>query len=358
MKITIMSSYLSQGGAERVVCNLANYLYSKGHDVTITVTRDTPNANNLDERVRVVNFDTKKKIKPLFLEKIIKYFKMRKFLKKDRSDVTLCMLSSQIKWYLKYSKNKGGKFIFSERAAPEAYSKKVQLMRKKAATIADGIVFQTEFAKKWYGTEGEKKGIVIPNAVNIEFINNVKPKEKKNEIVAIGRIEKEKNFSMLIRAFAKIKDKISDYFLVIYGKGGLLEDIKKEAVELGVADKIFFPGFVNNSQEKLSEAKLFVLSSDFEGMPNALIEAMAVGLPSIATDCPVGGPAYLIEDGVNGLLTAVGDEDMLAEKMLKVILDSALQKSLGEEAKKISEKLSPKKIYSEWERFLLNTLNR
>ena len=156
----------------------------------------------------------------------------------------------------------------------------------------------------------------------------------------------------LIKAFADVSKNFPDYKLVIYGDGSRKDEYIKLAESLGVAEKVSFPGYVTDIGGKIADASLFVLSSDYEGMPNALMEAMALGLPCISTDCPCGGPRFLIKDGVNGLLVPVGDREALGEAMRKILDSPFFALSCASNAQDICKTLAPDKIYGEWEKYI------
>lgn len=130
---------------------------------------------------------------------------------------------------------------------------------------------------------------IIPNAINKEFITAEYSGPRNKQIVSSGRLTEQKNHALLIKAFAGITAKYPAYKLVIYGDGPLRKDLELLASNLGIADKVSFPGYTTEIRKKIERSSLFVLSSDFEGMPNALMEAMALGVPCISTDCKGGG---------------------------------------------------------------------
>ena len=158
----------------------------------------------------------------------------------------------------------------------------------------------------------------------------------------------QKNQKMLIEAFSKIHSNYPEYQLVIYGEGKLRHQLQEQIDLLGLQERISLPGSRSDVLEQIKDASLFVLPSDFEGMPNVLIEAMALGLPCISTDCPCGGPRELIQNGVNGILISVGDVEALACEMSKVLDDSEMSALLGKNAVQIREKLNMEKIGKEW----------
>ena len=152
--------------------------------------------------------------------------------------------------------------------------------------------------------------------------------------------------------FSKIMDKLDTYVVEIYGEGQLRNHIQEQIENMGLENRIFLKGHSDNVFNEIEDAKLFVMSSDYEGMPNALMEAMAMGLPCIATDCPIGGSREIIRDGENGILVPVNDSDYLANEILKVLGDNDLQCRLSLEASKIRNTLDISVIAKKWEELL------
>jgi len=247
--------------------------------------------------------------------------------------------------------------IVSERCDPKTRydtSKIRKWIMQKLYPKADGFVFQTEDAMNYYLDIIGDKGIVIPNAINEDFLREPYKGLRKKKIVSAGRFTDQKNFTLLIEAFAKVSQIHSEYELVIYGDGPQRDKLQSLTKKLGISEKVKFPGYVKNFGDHIIDASLFVLSSNFEGMPNALMEAMALGLPCISTDCPAGGPRYLIKNGENGYLVKVGDVEELVGVMDRVLNDTKLQLKISNNAKSIVGSLNPEKIYSQWENNLIN----
>jgi glycosyltransferase involved in cell wall biosynthesis len=170
--------------------------------------------------------------------------------------------------------------------------------------------------------------------------------EKKRRIVSAARLMKQKNQLMLIESFAQIKQDFPDYTLTIYGEGPFRDTLEARIAELNLTDSVFLPGKVQNVFDCIADADLFVLSSDFEGMPNALIEAMCLGLPVISTK--VSGATDLIEHGHNGLLTEVGDTNQLTECMRQMLADPQLRLRCAGNALEINERLQVDGIIRQW----------
>ena len=173
-------------------------------------------------------------------------------------------------------------------------------------------------------------------------------------IVGAGRLTAQKNFPLLINAFHAISNKYPDYTLEIYGDGELKTQLCELVNDLGLNEKVKFLGFVSNIKEYLQSASLFVLSSNFEGMPNGLMDAMALGVPVISTDCPAGGSKNLIKDGENGFLVPVGDVEHLSKSIDLILSDNDLCCKIGPEARKDADRLRADKIYGMWEEFILS----
>ena len=358
MKITLFIGSLYGGGAERVTCNLASYLVQHGHQVEILTMSETEKAYELDKRVSVRTLLSIKERKNTVRNTLVRMPRFWRYLKVSDTDAYIVMLPKTTIMSLMFRRLTKAKVIAAERVDPASYSERIAKMLKKYAKRADGWVFQTEDAQKWYGDSiKDCKAIVIPNAVNPAFIRPHYEGKKRKVIAGAGRLDVQKNFDLLIRAFAKIAPEFPEYNLVIYGKGDKEQELKSLVESLGLQGRIEFPGNIQNIAEEMERNTMFVLSSDFEGMPNALMEAMALGLPCVSTDCPCGGPRYLIKDGVNGLLVPVADADKMAEAMRKILSDSNFAEKMGKEAMKIAEELAPEKIYGQWEKFVSSIVN-
>lgn len=225
-------------------------------------------------------------------------------------------------------------------------------LAKKIIGRADGYLFQTKEQRDFFGRRIAERSIVLPNSIAESFLRAPYQGKRDNRIVAVGRLAHQKNHSMLIRAFAEIAEKYTDTRLVIYGEGGLRESLEKEVDELNLSDRVELPGEVSKIAEHIQSAKLFVLPSDYEGMPNALIEAMSLGMPVIATDCPCGGPAELIQNGENGILIPVGDKERLKSAIVLLLRDEELRKKIGANARKIQEQCSSEKTSEQFYGYL------
>jgi len=243
------------------------------------------------------------------------------------------------------------KTIISVRNAPdrEYAGRLFRFVGQHILPLADGCVFQTGDAKLWFPEKLQRKSTVIFNQVSPGFFEEAPAAEKK-DIYAVGRLNHQKNFPMLIRAFAGLEN-CTDR-LIIHGEGEKRAELEALISQLHMEGRVLLPGLSSDVAKDIRGAKLFVLSSDFEGMPNALLEAMALGLCCISTDCPCGGPRAVIEDGVNGCLIPVGDEEALRKAMQGLLADDEKRRSVAANARESAKKFSPDEIFSQWKNYV------
>ena len=175
--------------------------------------------------------------------------------------------------------------------------------------------------------------------------------------VAVGRVDANKNHEMLIRAFAHIASDFPEYKLIIYGEGELRQSLIQLTHELKLKERIMLPGSVTDVAGSIYKASAFALTSYSEGMPNTLLEAMALGIPSISTDCPCGGPRDLIVNGENGLLVPPGDWKKMAENLHNLLTNKEYAKKMGEKASKVQEEFNPDMINQTWKKYLEHIIN-
>lgn len=356
MKIAFYISSLGKGGAERVISNLVNYFSNdSNYEVYLILERPTIDykVNNnvktfiLDSKVKNYNIITKKL-------RYIKYInKLKKIFKVIKPDIIIPFLAVPAFMAL-LSKNKDSKVIVAVRNDPKTEYTTI-LKRKMMLYLypkADGFVFQTKEAQEYFRNIINCKQTIIYNAISQDFLNYENHSIKQKKIVAVGRLHWQKNYPLLIDAFEVISKKYEDYKLEIYGEGDEKTKLQKLIADKGLIEKVILKGNVNDVKKYIGDAALFVMSSDFEGMPNSLIEAMALGLPVISTDCPCGGPRELINNKKNGILVEVNNKEELIKSIDMILDNNKYANSLGNEAKKIVEKVKPEIINKQWDTFI------
>ena len=344
---------LRNGGAERVVSVLASQMAEQGMNVEILTYYDKPVFYELSPKVTVtaVEKETGTKGKIHNLRWIRTYFK-------KNAKVVISFLAPFNIMALAANMGNGIPIIVADRNDPRMVPSNivVRKLRDFLYMFADGIVLQTEKNKEYFSKAVQKKSIVIYNPVNLKEYAGIAlktPKEKK--IVTAGRLMPQKNQKMMIRAFADVLKIHSDYELVIYGDGPSEMDLKSLIAELGISANVSLPGNVKNLHNSIKSAEIFVLSSEYEGMPNALIEAMCLGLPAISTK--VSGATDLIRHGQNGILVELDDQAGFTHAMLDLIENQELSAEISKNAVKLNEDLELSKIMNEWILFISKVLS-
>lgn len=359
LKIAFHLNCLEQGGAERVVTNLANRFAREGQDVLVATEWQGENEFRLEPEVRRVHVglsaeDEKKNRISQFIRRV-RYLK--RFMKEEKPDVLIAFAQRANYRALMAVPGTGVPVIISIRTDPvghyDALSDKLQIpfLFPRAA----GCVFQTEGQRKFFAPYLQENSVIILNPIHDKYIAQKEGQVKEKAVVHSGRLVDFKNQPMLIRSFLKVHDKHPDYMLKIYGGDsfdGTKEILEKLIREHQAEDFIHLMGASDELEKVLLTGEVYAFSSDWEGLPNALLEAMALGLPVVATDCPCGGPATVIRNGENGLLVPIKDEDALAEGICRLIEDRDLAERLGKEAAKIREIAGSDAVFSEWYHYI------
>ncbi|MBZ4334412.1 glycosyltransferase [Corallococcus interemptor] len=201
---------------------------------------------------------------------------------------------------------------------------------------------------------------VIPNFVDAERIRAAAdaplpawavPVFKKPVVIAVGRLEPQKSFDMLIRAHARMRAAGADTHLLILGVGSLEAELRALAAELGVASSVFMPGYADNPHALMRRATAFALSSRFEGLPMVMLEALALGCPIVSTDCP-SGPAEALDGGRAGVLVPMGDDAAMAQALGRVVTDAKWRDGLRQRALDRADELSAERALKAWESLL------
>jgi glycosyltransferase involved in cell wall biosynthesis len=360
MKILFHLNDMGRGGAQRVVGILGNAFAREGHQVIIATQWFAENEYKIDKSIQriSVGLNNEDEKKGRISKAVIRYLRLRKCIMYNKPDIVISFCSKAnfrcafammgIKTPLLVSVRNDPSIDYAPYRIPTWY------MERKA----EGCVFQTPDAMKFFGKKLQHKSRIILNPISEQYISpNISATvDRQKEIVTVGRITSQKNHMLLFEAFNEIQLKYPEYVLKIYGDiqdNDVYEKLKQYMYDNRLETKIVFMGSKLNPGDYIKDAAMFVLSSDYEGMPNALIEAMVLGIPVISTDCPCGGPRMLIDDGKNGVLVPVGNEKGLAEAMEYIITHKKESNSMGTKAKKIVELVKPDKICSQWMEYIL-----
>lgn len=374
------------GGAERVVTLLSNAAIEKGYKVSLMLTHQNKKdavLHGIDSKTNVIflsdeisnqKFSSLKSHLIMLIARLIgklgfkdkssvlKYYSrnyssiiwMKKYFKNHKNSSAVAFLYDSI-FIALLAKNKSNRVIISERGDPaqSSDSKTVAAFMKTEFPKADGIVFQSPDAQKWYIENTPCNGTVIFNPIKSDlpepFIG-----ERKKRMVNFCRISAQKNLIMLVDAFAEFHKEFPEYELDIIGDPvgndaeGYIDAVNEHIKQLNCKNRIHIFPSRKDIHDYIKDYSMFVSSSDFEGMSNSMLEAMAMGLPCVCTDCPAGGARAVIKDGENGLLTPVGDSHALYLAMKKIAENPELAAKLSQNSVKIREEQSVDKIIKKW----------
>ena len=361
MKILFCIDTMTKGGAERVIANLSNMFIKNGDRVSIVTLLKRDSAYELDKKIIFDTLSIKEGKKNVFskIYHTIKNIKdMRKYIHNNNFDVVISFLPRASFYTALAMFGLKCKLIISERNDPNSIYKTnfEKFIYKKIYSFADGFVFQTKDAQKFFSKRIQDKSIVIPNPVNDAFYIEKKVLKRKKHIINVGRLTEQKNQELLIYSFSEFSEIYDDYKLYIYGEGPLRKKLEQQIKKLNLNDKVFLPGNVDNIQDKIFDASMFVFSSDYEGMPNALMEALTLGVPCVSTDCPCGGPRELITNNVDGMLVPTNDKKAMVDAMKKII-ENDLFETFSSKSKAKMKNYKIEKINFKWEKYVKKIVN-
>lgn len=391
--VTFVIKLMHGGGAERVVSVLTRALAEKGYTVRLILTHQSLQdaiLDGMDDRVSVYSVEddikgktthglsakwrtavarTRSKCSRLFLKTesdkalITKYAVrndlkvrcLRDYFKQHRDGTVIAFLNDSMFLTLLAAKGLKNRVILSEREDPTQHlaSKTLLAFVDKAYPTADCMVFQSPDAKAWYDRHIKVNGRVIFNPVKADLPEPFSG-ERKRTVVNFCRISAQKNLVLLLDAFEQFQVEYSDYELYLYGdadEGGqdYLDIVKDRIKTMGRPETVHLLPARRDIHTVIRDAGMFVSSSDFEGMSNSMLEAMAMGIPTVCTDCPAGGARAIIKDHENGLLTPLGDADALCRAMKEVAGSPELASALSQNAVRLRDELTVDKIVEQWE---------
>lgn len=338
------------GGTERVISVLANEAVTRGMNVTIMMIGDDRVEYELDDRIDVVCVS--KATGGSLSGRIKRLLSMRRLFKTNGGNV-IAMGSSAGIFTLIAALGLKNKVVVSERNDPgrlnhKPISSKMKKIREFLYGTATKVVLQTEDSKSYFGKKVVNRSVIIMNPLPDEVYSRRTECIREKTIIGSGRLTVYKGYDLLINAFAKFSKNYPDYELKIFGKGELKEELQQQIDSLNINKKATLCGFSDDMYGELIKGGMYVSSSVSEGVSNALMEAVALGIPVIATDCPVGGSRMCIKDGVSGILIDVGDKDALVEAMSRIADDEALRDSLTSSAMSESEKWTVESVWNRW----------
>ena len=357
--IALFISSLQKGGSERVMVNLAEYLNAEGFQVTLVTQYRGNDEYSLIPAVKRFFSEIDDSKGGRIINFIRRFLKLRAIWKQEKPDLILSFIGKNNIMAVVTSRFLGIPVVVSVRGEPieEYYTDNMRHQAKKTFRHAAGIIMQTKESMNFFPENMQKKITLLPNPLNPSFTRPLFEGQREKRIVTVGRMDENKNHKMLINAFAKIHEEFFDFTLQIYGNGECKNALQQQIDMLNLQDVATLPGTVGNVADAIQNASLFVLTSYSEGMPNTIMEAMALGIPCISTDCVNGGPRALITDGVNGLLIPVGDEEALVRAMTDLLSHPDILQNMSNKAFELQDRYHPDKVNRQWKEYLEGVMN-
>lgn len=344
---------MGTGGAQKIEAFVANTLINNGYKVTVLNMAKERCSVAIDKEIPVYNlfFDNveneKNSIKRA-AKKIAYLIQLRKAIKKIKPDLICVFLSDIVRLTVLAMWGTKIPIIGSERGDPYQFSPKKLKQYNWAYNQCDGVAFQLKKAEKAYSLKRNIKKVIIENPCIPREESFPERTGNEHIILTAGRLAKQKRFDVLIDAFSIVYKTHPEYKMFIYGDGPLKDELKQQIRKRKLEQSVVLVGNVKDVFREATSAEFFVLSSDFEGIPNVLMEAMAIGFPCISTDCSPGGAEMLLQGGKRGIIVPREDSIKMAEAMIRYIEHPELQKKYSQRAKEIIEEYSPERIQEKW----------
>jgi len=349
MKLTFVTATLTSGGSERVMSIVANKMQERGYEVEIICLNDQIVFYPINDGIKITHVEIEAGTKSL--PKKLWWF--RKYIQKTQPDVVIAFMVSVYTVTLLALMGVDIPVISSVRNDPAYSNLRKKITRKILLPRSAHVVVQTQQIKQYFSKNIQKKTTVIYNPVNERVFQvkvdglKVNGEERLNRIISVGRLYPQKDQKTMIEAFAKVSEKHPDWKLVIFGEGPERRALELLVERLKIKNKVLLPGKSENIIDELKKSKIFCLSSIYEGMSNALVEAICVGLPVVTTK--VSGTEELIENGENGFIVDIGNKDTMAMAMTKLIEDENLRQQFAEKNKAQAVKFETNAIVNQWE---------
>ncbi len=350
-RIIFVTISMAGGGTERVISILANKYCELGIPVTILMLAGNQVAYELDNRIQLINVSGA--TGGSLVGRVKRVSKLRAFFKENKDAKIIAMGTVAAMFTLLSKMGLHNKIVVSERNDPNRLNHRpIRFSEKALRNIlyrgATRIVLQTEDVKAFFPQYLIRKSIVIPNPIS-ESIPEVSVNDyREKTVITAGRLTEQKNHKLLIDAFKEFESSHPGYRLRIFGEGELKEQLQKHIISSSLQEKAYLEGFTSDLYGELQKGGMYVSSSDWEGISNSLVEAMAMGIPTVATDCPMGGSRMFIDNMKNGILVPVNDKETLVGAMSYMADHADTVRGMSENAMEIREKIGVERIAEQW----------
>lgn len=346
-KVVFFTTGMTAGGAERVIATLANALVDRGFDVLIAMVKGEESAYELVPGVRLRSANLSPGLRNL--PDAIRFY--RRLVRQESPDVvaSLSTKSDIIALVSKVLFRARGRLIVSDRADPYTRDRWMQLACNVLYRWSDALVCQSKSVADYYRKKCRRARIsVIPNPLNEESTGEAKGRVRVPTVISVGRLSEQKNHRLAITAFRRIRDKFPEFTLKIFGSGPLEGELTELIREEHLEGAVTLEGVIPNVIRQNGDAALFLFTSNHEGYPNALMEAAATGIPAVSTDFSPGTAGEIIEDGVNGYVVPVGDQDAVVEAAVKALSGSLTPEEIVEASLRVRERHRTDQILEAW----------
>ncbi|MEN6461353.1 MAG: glycosyltransferase [Syntrophomonas sp.] len=349
--IIFISNEVANGGSGRVISVLANSFINRGYQVSVYSFNNRYETYPMDKLVKQIFLKIRYKQK--LMNKLDRIMQLRNVFKRNPGASIIAFEYFVNMQTIAAGLGLKNKIIISERNDPaqQENRKIIKHMRSFLYYFADSLVCQTPDARAYFPKAVQKKTNIIANPIMAGLPEPIRG-ERRKEIVNFGRFEKQKNLLLLIDAFALLYKEHPEYKLSLYGDGNEKNRIETYIDEKHLRDCISLHGSTPDIHNKILDCAMFVSSSDYEGLSNSMLEAMALGLPCIVTDCPCGGARMMINSYENGILVPVRDVKAMYEAMKYMIENPEKAAAISKNTAKVRLDLAVSKIVTEWERVI------
>lgn len=364
MKILMVLQSGAYGGANKILYWLASEFYSAGYQTTVVAMEKCSNIKIYNNGWRFVALNRTKSTN-FFARNTIEVMKefdaLRRCILFEDPDIIISFCDHSFYPTLLCAKLLRKPLLISERVDPYTNRSRSEKVRRMLYRFADAAVFQTQKAKEFYSERLQNRAVVIHNPVRGLTKETLWKEELAgNSIIYLGRIDiLQKRLDVLLDAFKQVLKQFPDYKLMIYGDGRSEDTnrLKQMITDLDITDSVELCGVTDSPENVLKSSKLFVFTSDFEGIPNSVIEAMNVGIPIVATDCSPGGARLLLGDSEYGELVECGNSNAVAEAIIRSLNNMEVAMIKVAKGKRSLDRFSPDLISAQWISFVKGVVN-
>lgn len=351
--IIFVTISMTGGGTEKVITTLANHWVLMGYEISILMIGGSDIAYKLSDKIEVLHLSSATNGNPF--ARLNRILSLRRAIK-QKSNASVIAMGTVASMFTSLSTiGLDNRIIFSERNDPNRLNHRpIRVYEKVIRNILylrGTVVFQTYMARNLFPKCIKKKSVVIVNPLTENLPKPSDQGGREKTVITAGRLTEQKNHRFLVDAFIAFHNFHSEYVLKIFGRGECEEELKDYILYRHANEYIKLCGFSDKIHDEMNCASIYVSSSDWEGMSNSLMEAMAMGMAVIATNCPVGGNAMLIDDRVNGILIPVGDREKLVDA-LDEMADLEKIYKYSKEALKVRNDYSLESIAKQWKGIL------